>query len=67
MDLRTRKNDSGNRTQGELTRKHGGTTAEATDRENRLKKDKERQLKPKTEKTDLRKRKNDSGNRRQRK
>ena len=36
MDLRKRKNDSGNRRQGELTKERGGTTVEFKDRENGL-------------------------------
>ena len=67
MDLRQRKNDSGNRRQGGLTKKRRGTALESKDRENGLKKVKERQRKQETEKMDLRKRKNDSENQRQRK
>ena len=67
MDLTTRKNDSGNRRQGELTKERGGTTVESIQRENVLRKEKQRQRKQKTEKMDLRKRKNGSSNRRQRK
>ena len=40
MDLIKRKNDSGNRRQGELTKERGGTTAEIKDRENDLRKGK---------------------------
>ena len=67
MDLRKRKNDSGNRRQGELTKERGGTTVEIKDRENGLKKEKERQRKQKTERIDERTWRNDSGNQRQRK
>ena len=35
-----------------MTKERGGTTAEAKDRENGLKKEKERQRKPKTERMD---------------
>ena len=66
-DLSKRKYDSGNRRQGKLTKERGDTTTvESKDRENGLKKVKERTRKEKTEKMDLRKRKNDSGSRKQR-
>ena len=65
IDLRKRKNDSGNQRQryktrqrerdngnnrqGELTKKRGGTTVEARDKKNGLKKENERQLTRKAE------------------
>ena len=49
-----------------MTNELEGTTVEFEDREQGVEKEKERQLKPRTEKMDLRKRKNYSGNRRQR-
>jgi len=49
MELKEEKRDGGNQRQGELTRERGGTTVEATDRENGLKKEKEGQREPKTE------------------
>jgi len=42
MELKEEKRDGGNQSQGELTRERGGTTVEATDRENGLKKEKGR-------------------------
>ena len=47
-----RKNDSGNKRQGELTKERGATTVEVKNRENTLKTDKEQQRKPKTERID---------------
>ena len=47
--VKRRKMDSGKQRQGELAKVRGGTTVEATDRENGLKKEKEGQREPKTE------------------
>jgi hypothetical protein len=65
MVFRKRKNDIGNRIQGELTKERGGTTVKFKDSENGRKEKKERQRKGKTEKMDLSQGKNNTGNRRQ--
>src|SRR5688572_15690224 len=65
MDETERKKDCGNNRQGELTKERGGTTAEAKDRKNGLKNEKEQQLKPKTELMDETERKKNCGNHRQ--
>ena len=67
IDETERKKDRGNQRLGELTKEHGGTTVKAKDREreNGLKKDKEQQRKPKTERMVETERKNDSGSQRQ--
>jgi len=62
-----RKNDSGNRRQGELTKERGGTTEEFKNREYGLKKEKERQWKQKTGRIDEGTWRNDRGIQRQRK
>ena len=49
-----------------MTKERGGTTVEAKDRQNGLKKEKERQWKPMTERMHETVRKKDSGNQRQR-
>ena len=65
MDETERKKDSGNQRQGESTKERGGTTVEAKDRENGLKKEKEQQQKPKNEIMCETKGMKDSGNQRQ--